>query len=85
MRPMTAQTLQGQVFVSFVYYLFTDRMGRVLRIVVTLPAKLDDRRLREQQRIIGRVGRMAGSAHPLCHRLMLRYRICLALDRVRMA
>jgi len=85
MGPVTAQTLYRQVLVPFIYDLVADRMGRVFRIVVTLCAKLDGRRLREQQLIVGSVGRMADNALPLFYRFMLCYRIFLALDRIRMA
>jgi hypothetical protein len=45
MSPMATQTGQGQVFVSFINYLFADWMGRMLLIVVALPAELNDRLL----------------------------------------
>ena len=65
MRTVTAETQHGQVFVPFVYYLWTNRVGRVFRIVVTLLAEIDGRRHREQQHIIRSVGSMADGAHPL--------------------
>lgn len=83
--PVATQTRQGQVFVSFINNLFADWMGRMPLIVVTKPAELNDRLLGGQQRIVGGVGRMANSAHPVLDRLMLCYRLLLALDRVLMA
>lgn len=53
--------------------------------VVTLPAELDGRLLREQEHVVGSMGRVASGAQPIFHRLMFRYRPLLALDRVRMA
>ena len=85
MGPVTAQALYRQVLVPFIYDLFTDRMGRVFRIVVTLCAELDGRRLSEKQLIVGSVRRMADNALPLFYGFMLCYRIFLALDRIRMA
>lgn len=85
MGPVTAQAVHRQVLVSFVYYLITDRMGGMLRIVVTLRAELNGRRLREQEHIVGSMGRVTGSAQPVFYRIMLCYRIRLALNRIRMA
>ena len=53
--PMTAQALHGQVLVSFINYLWTDGMGRVLLPIVTLSAELDGRLLREQEHVVGSV------------------------------
>jgi len=77
-RPVTAQAVYGQVLVPLVDYLFADRMSRMFRPVVTCRAEvyrrcLRRRCLRDEKYIIGSMGGMTGSTHPLVYRHMFRH------------
>lgn len=73
MRPVTAQAVHGQVLIPLVDYLFAYRMSRMFRPVVTGRAEVYRRCLRDEKYIIGSMGRMTGSTHPLVYRHMFRH------------
>jgi hypothetical protein len=82
MRFMAAQAVERQVLVPRVYCLFSYRVRRMMREVVTGTAKGNDVRLIQQENIIGGMRRMAGRAHPLLHGNVMGKGLLLSRDRV---
>jgi len=70
MRSMTAQTLHSDVFVSCVHNLLAHRMRCMLRPIVAVLAKFDNRRLFQKEDAIRCVRGMTGLAISLLNRIM---------------
>jgi hypothetical protein len=81
-RFMAAQAVDREVLVPLVYCLFSYRVGRMMREIVTGTAESNDVRPIQQEDIIGGMRRMAGRAHPLLHGNVLGNCLVLLRNRV---
>jgi hypothetical protein len=81
-RFVAAQAVEREILVPLVYHLYSYRMRRMTREIVTGIAESIDIRITQQKDIIGGMRGMAGRAHPFLHGIMLGKGFFLPHDRV---
>jgi hypothetical protein len=81
-RFVAAQAVEREVLVPRVYRLYSYRVRRMMREIVTGTAEIIDIHIIQQEDIIGGMRRMAGRAHPFLHGIMLGKGFFLPHDRV---
>jgi len=83
--PVTTQTVQGQVRISRIDDIDSERMAGMVLPFMAGGAKIDNRGFIEHKEVIRTVRGMAGGAFPLGDWLVLGLRSLLAGERVGMA